>query len=420
MQATNRASFSPASYSNAAATYRHPRFPPLEPRVANPETAIIGGESKPSKPREQPLTPNASKVSVIIPTWKRADLLKTCLESLQRQTFSSFEVIIVSNGAGSWAQELAREFHSKLIDFPANRGFAAAVNAGIDASRLPIVMILNDDVELDQKWLEKTVAILEEDTSIAFLCGKIYQSDGRTIDDAGNALSMAGAAWRLGHGRPDSPSFDQPRPLFAVSMTAALFRRSVFEIVGSLDEHFVSYLEDVDFSIRLSRSGLRGLYLPQAVARHHGGASSGGPASPEVFRLMTRNQSLLRYKHFPWPLSLRLLPRICWSQLLWSLMAVRQGKTWACLRGSWSALRAWPRIRKQRHQWLPVQLDAFFDWLRTSERAIYEEISTRPRKEQDTYWRMYFSLFRPPSRAVSMGGTQTEQGTEGLPRRSFK
>jgi len=371
----------------------------------------------------QPMqSPQAHKVSVIIPTWTRGDLLRKCLESLRRQTFSDFEILIVSNGAGNWAQELAREFDCKLIPFATNRGFAAAVNAGIDAGKSPYVMILNDDAELDESWLGKTVALFEEQAGISFCCGKICKSDGRTIDDAGNALSMGGGAWRLGHGRADSPELDHPKPLFAVSMTATLFRRTVFERVGNLDEHFISYLEDVDFSIRLWRAGFRGMYLPQAVARHHGGASSGGPQSPAVFRLMTRNQSLLLYKHYPHhPRSLwfRLCLRIYWSQLLWALMAVRQGNMWALLRGSLSASRAWARMRKQRRlrperqKWQRGDWEAFVEWMQASERAIYEDIVARPRQEQDTYWRMYFALFRPKPSSTPAGVTAVPGGVEG-------
>jgi GT2 family glycosyltransferase len=339
--------------------------------------------------------PSERKISVIIPTWTRGDLLRKCLDSLRRQSFSDVEVVIVSNGAGNWAQNLAQEFGCKLIRIPKNQGFATAVNLGLHAGKSPYVMILNDDAVLDEKWLEKTIAMLEEEPSISFCCGKILQLNGRAIDDAGNALSMGGGAWRLGHGRPDGPDFDHPKPLIAVGMTAALFRRSVFEKVGNLDERFISYLEDVDLSIRLWRAGLRGMYVPQAVARHHGGASSGGAASSPVVKMLTRNQTLLLHKHYPGSLWIRLSPRIYWAELLWELMAIKQGNALALLSGSLSAFKALPGIRKDRQKWNPKELETFVEWLRASERAIYEDISARPRSQQDTYWRMYFALFRP-------------------------
>jgi hypothetical protein len=65
------------------------------------------------------------------------------------------------------------------------------------------------------------------------------------------------------------------------------------------------------------------------------------------------------------------------------------------LSGSFSAFKALPGIRKGRQKWNPKELEAFVEWLRASERAIYEDISARPRQQRDTYWRMYFALFRP-------------------------
>ena len=83
------------------------------------------------------------RVSVIIPTWKRADLLRQCLESLRRQRFADFEIIIVSNRAGDRAMVLAEEFGCRLMSFAENRGFAAAINSGIAVSRAPLVALLN-------------------------------------------------------------------------------------------------------------------------------------------------------------------------------------------------------------------------------------------------------------------------------------
>ena len=92
----------------------------------------------------------SQKVSVVIPTWQRGDLLRQCLESLRRQDFSDFRIVLVSNGAGNWVNEFAQEFECTLVSFPANRGFAAGVNAGIAATGSPYVALVNDDVELER------------------------------------------------------------------------------------------------------------------------------------------------------------------------------------------------------------------------------------------------------------------------------
>ncbi len=338
-------------------------------------------------------------VSVVIPTWKRSDLLRNCLESLRHQTFADFQVVVVSSGAGAAAEELAREFGCTLIRFDENRGFAAAVNAGIASTHSEYVLLLNDDVELESAWLAKTTGLLAVRPDISFCCGKLLQSDGRTLDNAGDALSMGGGAWRLGFGRPDSPEFSVEKPLLAVSFTAALFRRAVFEQVGGLDEDFISYLEDMDFSIRLWRERLRGLYLPQALARHHGGATLGGAESPQVFELLTRNQLLLLAKHYPARYLLRLGPRILWTQTLWALMAVRKGRGGAYCKGILRFLSGLPGALRKRRPWSREQHRALWSWLREAEGAICADVELR--EPRDTFWRMYFGLFPPRRNATA-------------------
>ena len=330
-------------------------------------------------------------VSVVIPTWKRSGLLRHCLQSLRQQTFADFGVVVVSNGAGASAEELAREFGCTLIRLEENRGFAAAVNAGIAAARSEYVLLLNDDVELERGWLGHLVALLHERADLSFCCGKILRPDGRTLDNAGDALAMGGSAWRLGFGRTDAAEFDVPRQLLAVSATAALFRRAALEKIGEFDEDFVSYLEDMDWSLRALRGGLRGFYWPQAVARHHGGATLGGAESPQVFELLTRNQLLLLAKHYPARYWLRLAPRILWAQTLWAMMAIGKGRVGAYCKGILRFLGNLLRALRKRRRWSGEQRRALWNWLRESEATIYADVESR--EARDTFWRMYFALF---------------------------
>jgi GT2 family glycosyltransferase len=338
------------------------------------------------------------KVAVVIPTWKRDDLLRQCLQALRRQSFADTEIVIVANGAGEWAERLAREFDCRLVRLPKNRGFAAGVNAGIAGSKSEYVAVLNDDVELRSDWLERLAGLLDQRKDLSFCCGKILQADGRTIDNAGDALSLGGGAWRLGYGRPDGPEFDQPRQLFAVSGTAALFRREVFDKLGGFDEDFVSYLEDMDLSIRMWRAGLRGWYLPQAVALHHGGSSSktagsGGAQPPFVFEQITRNQLSLFAKYYPLPLLLRLSPRILWAQFLWAGMALRQHRMRPYVRGLWGFAGKFPALRRRRHKQTKELRHALLTQLRKSDADIFEDTFFRPAAERNSYWRSYFTLF---------------------------
>src|ERR1043166_1936630 len=89
--------------------------------------------------------------SVIIPNWNGAQLLPTCLDSLERQTFTDFETLVVDNASTDNSRELLAQKHPavRVIALDGNRGFAGGVTAGIRAARGSILVLLNNDTEAE-------------------------------------------------------------------------------------------------------------------------------------------------------------------------------------------------------------------------------------------------------------------------------
>lgn len=257
----------------------------------------------------------------MIPTWRRRDLLARVLAALAPQ--APHAVIVVDNGSADGSAELAAGRGARVIALPENRGFAHAVNRGIEAAETDLVGIVNNDVEPASGWLATLIAALERQPDAWFATGKLLAPDGR-LDGAFDLLSRAGLAWRAGSGRADSPVWNEPRRIASAPMTAALFRRALFAEVGGLDEDYGSYYEDVDFGLRCALAGRPGLYVPEARAVHAGNATLGGGWSAATVRLLARNQALLARKH---------LGRIPRAQALWGLLALRHGQFGAWLAG---------------------------------------------------------------------------------------
>ncbi|MEM4204076.1 MAG: glycosyltransferase, partial [Candidatus Methanomethylicaceae archaeon] len=94
------------------------------------------------------------RVQVVIPNWNGRHLLSRCLDALYRQTFKDFAITVVDNGSidGSvaWLQEHAP--FVQVIANATNRGFAAAVNQGIQASESEYIATLNNDTEPEPGW----------------------------------------------------------------------------------------------------------------------------------------------------------------------------------------------------------------------------------------------------------------------------
>src|SRR4051812_30133481 len=92
-------------------------------------------------------------VSAVIPTWNRADLLRSILANLRDQSRPPDEVVVVDNGSQDESRSVAVGFGSRIVAFDANRGFATAVNEGIRQARGDWILIINNDVVLQPDWL---------------------------------------------------------------------------------------------------------------------------------------------------------------------------------------------------------------------------------------------------------------------------
>ena len=152
-----------------------------------------------------------STVSVVIPTWNRADLVRKVLLSLQDQTTAPAEIIVVDNGSTDETPQVVRDSGARLIALAKNEGFAAAVNEGVRNAAFEWVFILNNDVELDRDWIACALTTGGR-LGVDFVTGKLLQAQapGR-IDGTWDLVSRAGCAWRCGWNSLDGPRWSETR-----------------------------------------------------------------------------------------------------------------------------------------------------------------------------------------------------------------
>ena len=326
-------------------------------------------------------------ISAVIPTWNRADLLRSVLMNLQSQTRSPDQIIVVDNGSRDESSVVARQHGVDLIAFPDNRGFAVAVNEGILRARGNWILILNNDVVLQPDWLERLCASAEAGGA-AFAVGKLLRPDGSSqIDGSWDLVSRAAYAWRCGYGKPDGGVWSTKRKIHFAPMTAALFRRDVFSRIGLLETRFESYYEDVDFGVRCALAGLDGVYEPTAVATHMSKTTL-GKSSYRVYFLTARNQVLILAKYYSFTTLLRFAWPVLVGQFLALLAAGRQRNLMAAIRGKWAGIRLWSSFRKSALAVRRADIEQTFS---ESEREIHR---LQQQVGFDPYWRLYFSLVR--------------------------
>jgi Predicted glycosyltransferases len=242
-------------------------------------------------------------LSIIIPNFNGKQFLKTCLDSISKQNYSSYDIIIVDNASSDGSVQYISENYPEfaLIQNGDNRGFAAAVNQGIMISSSEYIFLLNNDVELEPDCISNLIKCIEKDKNTFAVSSKMVQyTDRNKMDDAGDEYTIFGWTRKVGDGKsPDL--YTTERETFSACAGAALYRKSILDEIGYFDENFFAYMEDVDISYRARIRGYKCVYCPEAVVYHIGSGTSGSKYNEFKIKSAARNNVYVPYKNMPWP-----------------------------------------------------------------------------------------------------------------------
>ncbi len=241
------------------------------------------------------------EVSVVIPNFNGIAFLDSVLASLEGQTLSNFEVILVDNGStdGSCSFVTANYPWVHLIELSENFGFCGAVNAGIRAAKAPYVLLLNNDTEVKEDFVEEMLAAVRRHKN-AFSCGArmVQYHDRDRLDDVGNYYCALGWSFARGRGK-DIHAYETEDKIFSACAGAAIYRKKILEKIGYFDEEHFAYLEDTDIGYRARIYGYENWYAPKAIVYHVGSGTSGSRYNQFKTRYSSRNNIYLIYKNMP-------------------------------------------------------------------------------------------------------------------------
>lgn len=224
-------------------------------------------------------------VSIIIPTRDRVELLDSCIHSLKLLDYPGrIELIVADNGS---TEDATREFldrfaaeGGKVVDCAGPFNFSAINNRAVAAASGALVCLLNNDIEaLNGSWLTAMVrhAVCPDVGAVGAM---LLYPDG-TIQHAGVAVGIGGAAGHVYRGIDpaalgNGACHRTTRRVSIVTAACLVVRRETYLRAGGLDEQaFAVAFNDVDFCLRLDRSGLRNIYVAEARLIHHESKSRG-------------------------------------------------------------------------------------------------------------------------------------------------
>ncbi|MGQ9675835.1 MAG: glycosyltransferase family 2 protein [Chloroflexota bacterium] len=252
-------------------------------------------------------------LSVIVISYNTRELLTRCLKSVVSTVHgTSYEIIVVDNASRDGSAEMVRRDFPRvsLICNDVNRGFAAANNQGIRASRGRYILLLNSDAMVMPGSIRSMVEYMDSHEEVGVVGPRLLNADGSFQGSCADFPSLRGEMLLLTklskiacpQTYPNYPPEQcrERRAVDWVSGACLMARRKAVDSVGLLDEDYFMYAEETDWCYRMREAGWHVHYLPSARVVHWSGQSAA--QEPERKRSHLYGAKLLFMKKHRGPL----------------------------------------------------------------------------------------------------------------------
>jgi GT2 family glycosyltransferase len=305
-------------------------------------------------------------LSVIIVSWNTSQLLENCLASiLANPPTSPFEIWVVDNTSTDGSPQMVREKFPKvhLIENSENVGFARANNQAIQRCAGKYILLLNPDTLVEYGALEALVDFLDRHPEAGAAGARMLNPDGSLQISSHPRPTLSRELWRLLHLDTFLPyalypltkwATNHPQEVDILGGACLLLRKEALDQVGSLDEDYFIYSEEIDLCYRIQRAGWRIYWVPQAKVVHFGGQST-RQVPTEMFLNLYRSNIKYFHKHYGWTaaqihkliLMIAALSRLILAPFIIFEHASRRQKHLTLVDRYWRLILALPKCRTE-------------------------------------------------------------------------
>lgn len=250
--------------------------------------------------------PRTDAASVVIPNWNGRDLLERYLPPLieAMRGHPDNEIIVVDNGSSDGSAEFVRSrFPSvRVLALEENLGFGGGSNAGFQAARNDIVVLLNNDMRVEKDFLAPLLAGFSDEKVFAVSCQIFFGDPGRVREETGLTQGWwESGSLRVRH-RIDE-AVTSLFPCFYGGGGSCAFDRRKFLELGGFDPLLAPfYLEDTDLGFQAWKRGWKVLYQPASVVYHeHRGTIGKHYTNEQIQSVLKKNFLLFCWKNIHEP-----------------------------------------------------------------------------------------------------------------------
>lgn len=290
---------------------------------------------------------SSTRISVVIPYFKRGEIFDRGLDSVLRQEYENKEIIVVDNHSQDDLRQriMARHVGIKLMELPENVGACAARNVGARDATGDILVILDDDAGfMSPLELSRLAKIFDQRPDVHVVAFQV-------CDPITGQLCLRDwchpCYWKeFAQTEFETDHFGEG---------ASAFRREVFEKTGGYYEPLFYGAEGLDMELRVMDRGFKIIYTPEVRVWHQ--VSGKARTNDRQYYYFTRNYIWMAYRNYPLWAGARFLS---FKVAMMLYLTIRVGCYGSFVRGVWDGIRGLHRLRQDRK---PISRTTMRHWL---------------------------------------------------------
>ncbi|MDQ6985858.1 MAG: glycosyltransferase family 2 protein [Candidatus Dojkabacteria bacterium] len=223
-------------------------------------------------------------VSVVIVTWNNEDDIKECLDTILKQDYKNYKVIVFDNASNDKTLEIVKSYKDSklaLLTSKKNLYLTGGNNFGIKIAlenyNSDFIMVLNPDTKVEENLISELVKTIESDEQIGAVgpLVKFYQTENEgNINSAGLIYDGFMQAYDIGFDEKDNGQYNRIEERWGVSGTCILYRTEMLKQIGLYWKQIKLHLDEVELFIRANKKGWKVIFNPNTVVHHRYGIST--------------------------------------------------------------------------------------------------------------------------------------------------